>query len=124
MRILADENCPRDLVIALQEHGHDITWVRSDSPGVKDPHILARAQAEERVILTFDKDFGELAFRHQLPAQSGIILCRLYGLPPSRLVHIVLRALENRSSWAGVFTVITEERIRVIPLPKQLTGKP
>lgn len=118
MRILADENCPRDLVEALLARGHDVLWIRTDSPGVKDPQILARAQTEERVVLTFDKDFGELAFRHQLPAQSGIILCRLPGLPPSKLVRIVIQALASQSTWTGVFSVITEDRIRIIPLAK------
>lgn len=116
MRILADENCPRNLVDALDELGHDVVWIRTDSPGVKDPAILARAQRENRIVLTFDKDFGELAFRHKLPAQSGIILCRLYGLSPAKLVEIVLTALANQDSWAGLFTVITEDRIRVVPL--------
>lgn len=116
MRILADENCPRNLVDVLDELGHDVVWIRTDSPGVKDPAILARAQRENRIVLTFDKDFGELAFRHKLPAQSGIIFCRLHGLSPAKLVEIVLAALANQDSWAGLFTVIAEDRIRVVPL--------
>lgn len=117
MRILADENCPSDLVNALRERGHDVVWIRSDAPGSKDQTILARAQAENRVILTFDKDFGELAFRMRLPATSGIILCRLSHLPPSRVVTIVINALENGAEWAGIFTIIHEQRIRTVPLP-------
>ncbi|MFZ4657339.1 MAG: DUF5615 family PIN-like protein [Caldilineaceae bacterium] len=117
MRILADENCPGDLVDALQRAGHDVAWVRTDARGSKDPAILARAQTEKRLILTLDKDFGELAFRTRLPAESGIILCRLHGLPPTRVIAIVLAALHSRSDWAGRFTVITEQRIRVIILP-------
>ncbi|MBV7327314.1 DUF5615 family PIN-like protein [Chloroflexi bacterium TSY] len=117
MHILADENCPQDLVNALRARGHDVSWIRTDSPGVKDPEILARAQDEERIVLTFDKDFGELAFRYKLPAQSGIILCRLHGLPPTQLVQLVLHALDSQPSWNGLFAVITEERVRIIPLP-------
>lgn len=116
MRILADENCPSDLVDALVKSGHDVIWIRTDSPGVKDPDILARAQTEKRIVLTFDKDFGELAFRNQLPAESGIILCRLHGLSPSRLVHIVLTALATQPNWIGYFSVITEKRIRKVSL--------
>ena len=117
MRILADENCPADLVNALQTAGHNVVWIRAVAPSTKDPVILTRAQAEDRLILTFDKDFGELAFRVRLPAASGIILCRLHGLPPERVVAIVLNTLTSRSDWAGRFTVITEQRIRVILLP-------
>jgi predicted nuclease of predicted toxin-antitoxin system len=63
MRILADENCPGDLVTALRSDGYDVVWIRMDAPDSNDPAILTRAQAERRIILTFDKDFGELAFR-------------------------------------------------------------
>lgn len=117
MRILADENCPGDLVEAIRSYGHDVTWIRLDAPGSSDPEILGRAQSEDRVILTFDKDFGELAFRHRLPATSGVILCRLHGLPPARVNAIVLGALQIHSDWEGHFVVITEQRMRVVPLP-------
>jgi hypothetical protein len=72
MRILANENFPGDAVEALRERGYDMAWVRSDAPGSSDEEILARAQAENRIIVTFDKDFGELAFRSRLPASSGV----------------------------------------------------
>lgn len=117
MRILADENCPGDLVVALRERGHDVVWIRSDAPGSKDQAILARAQTEKRVILTFDKDFGELAFRVHLPATSGIILCRLSNLPPTPMINLVITALESRPDWTGLFTIIHEQRLRIVPLP-------
>ena len=117
MRILADENCPGDLVHALQTRGHDVIWIRTEAPGSTDPDILARAQLENRVILTFDKDFGELAIRQRLPATSGVILCRLHGLRPQRLIAIILNALGSRANWSGQFTVLTEQQIRILPLP-------
>jgi predicted nuclease of predicted toxin-antitoxin system len=46
--------------------------VRTDTPGVGDEQVLARAALEGRVLVTADKDFGELAFRRELPAESGI----------------------------------------------------
>ncbi|MBD1846942.1 DUF5615 family PIN-like protein [Cyanobacteria bacterium FACHB-63] len=77
MRFLANENFPGDAVEALRQADHDVVWIRTDAPGISDPEVLSRAQAEERILLTFDKDFGELAFRSQLPAASGIILFRV-----------------------------------------------
>jgi predicted nuclease of predicted toxin-antitoxin system len=62
MRILADENFPGGAGAALRERGHDVTWVQSDAPGISDAEVLAHAQAEGRILVTFDKDFGELAF--------------------------------------------------------------
>lgn len=62
MRLLADENFPRVAVTALEQQGHDIVWIRTDAPGSSDGEIMVRAQAEERIILTFDKDLGEARF--------------------------------------------------------------
>ena len=117
MRLLADENCPLDIVEALRQRGHDVVWIRSDAPGSKDPAILLRAQQEQRTILTFDKDFGELAFRSRQQARAGVILCRLHGLPPARLTKVVVAAIEQRASWEGLFGVIHEQRLRITPLP-------
>ena len=72
MRFLANENFPGDAVAALKAAGHDIVWVRAAAPGSKDEDILAWAEREARVLLTFDKDFGELAWHVGLPASSAI----------------------------------------------------
>ena len=71
MRILANENFPADAVSALRDRGHDVAWIRTDSPGITDKDVLDRAQREDRILITFDKDFGELAFRLKLPSLSG-----------------------------------------------------
>ena len=67
MRFLANENFPGNAVAALKAAGHDIVWVRTAAPGSKDKDILAWAEQEARVLLTFDKDFGELARHVGLP---------------------------------------------------------
>ncbi|MDB9386777.1 DUF5615 family PIN-like protein, partial [Microcystis aeruginosa] len=77
MRFLANENFPLDAVEALGQNGHDVLWIRVESPGISDREVLSRAQAENRILLTFDQDFGELAFRSRLPASVGIILFRI-----------------------------------------------
>jgi predicted nuclease of predicted toxin-antitoxin system len=60
MRFVADENFPGDAVNKLEVAGHDILWVRTMAPGSKDEDILELAVREDRIILTFDKDFGEM----------------------------------------------------------------
>jgi predicted nuclease of predicted toxin-antitoxin system len=59
MRFLADENFPGDAVTALRAAGHDVLWIRTDAPGISDHDVLARSSGDGRVLLTFDKDFGE-----------------------------------------------------------------
>ena len=77
MRFLEGENFPGEAVRGLRAAGHDVAWVQEVAAGSKDKAVLQRAQDEERVLITFDKDFGELAFRRGLPASSGTILLRL-----------------------------------------------
>jgi predicted nuclease of predicted toxin-antitoxin system len=77
MRFLANENFPGAAVTALEAAGHDIVWVRRAAPGATDPDVLAWAAREERVLLTFDKDFGELARGSTLPRTCGVILLRM-----------------------------------------------
>ncbi len=113
MRFLADENVPGDVVVELGAAGHDIVWVRKVAPGSKDEDILALAVREERIILTFDKDFGELAWRAGLPASAGIVLFRL-PMPPATEVGAILAArISERTDWAGHFTVIEPGRVRM-----------
>jgi predicted nuclease of predicted toxin-antitoxin system len=118
MRILANENFPLDAVEALRQQGHDVAWIRTDAPGSSDQAVLERAQAEDRIVLTFDKDFGELAFRTKLPASSGIILFRISTASPEYVARTAVAALSSRADWAGNFSVVEDRRIRVTPLPK------
>jgi predicted nuclease of predicted toxin-antitoxin system len=117
VRILADENFPGDAVIALRGRGHDVAWVRSDAPGSSDIQVIACAQTENRVPVTFDKDFGELAFRSRLPASSGIILFRISTPSPAYVARVAVAALESRADWADHFAVVEDDRIRMTPLP-------
>src|SRR3989338_559806 len=101
MRLLADENCPRDLIRLLREGGHDVAWIREDSPGSSDREVLARAQRERRVVATFDKDFGNLALRSGLPASCGVLLFRLRGATPTALAERAAGVVGMRRSWTG-----------------------
>jgi len=74
MRILANENFPLDAVVSLRTDGHDVWWVRTEAPGISDAEVLDLARRDNRLIVTFDKDFGELAFHAHLPVASGVIL--------------------------------------------------
>jgi len=113
MKFLANENVAGDAVIALREKGHDVAWIRTDAPGSKDEDVLARAMAEHRILITFDKDFGELAFRAHLPATCGIVLFRIPAPSSSIVANAVVSAIESRSDWTGHFSVIEENRIRM-----------
>lgn len=116
MRFLANENIPRKVVDALRAAAHDVAWIAEDAPSTADTEVLERAKREARVVLTFDKDFGELAFRRGLPAECGIVLLRLAPVPDVVAAH-VLRAIASGVSIVGRFVVIEDDRIRERVLP-------
>lgn len=117
MRLLANENFPGEAVQTLRGNGHDIAWVREDAPGSTDRAVLARAVAEKRVLITFDKDFGELAFHAGLPAVSGVILFRIPMTFPAEVARRAAAVLAMRDDWTGFFAVVEQHRLRLTPLP-------
>ena len=101
---------------ALRASGHDVLWVRTAFPGASDPRVLERATLGQRVLLTFDKDFRELAFRWGLPATSGIILFRMRLISPAHISRTAVAAIGSRTDWAGHFSVVEEGRVRMTAL--------
>lgn len=119
MRVLADENIPACAVEMLSERGHDVHWVRVDARGAADRDVLALGVAQNRVLLTFDKDFGELVFRSGLPASCGIVLFRIVLPSPSEVGERIVTVLESRTDWTGAFAVVEKDRVRMIKLPPE-----
>lgn len=117
MNLLANENFPRSAVEALRASGHDVVWARTDMTGATDAEVLARAQADGRVLLSFDKDFGELAFRSGLPATCGVVLFRFAPVSPEFVAERVVRILAGTMPWVGHFAIVEETRIRLRPIP-------
>jgi predicted nuclease of predicted toxin-antitoxin system len=117
MRILAHVNVPRVAVEALRCAGHDLVWALERMATDADFKILATAQLDARIVLTNDKDFGELAVRSGLPASCGVILLRLKGLSPDEVAARTVEAIAGRSDWAGNFAVVSPHRIRMRQLP-------
>lgn len=116
MRFLANENFPGAAVVALEAAGHDVVWVRVVAPGMSDPDVLRWAAREERILLTFDKDFGELAKGSALPPASGVVLLRTPMPKPGEVAQRLASLIASRDDWAGHFSVIEPGRVRMRPL--------
>ena len=86
--------------------------------GAADDVILQQSQDDQRLVVTFDKDFGELAFRWGLPATCGVILFRLRMQSPEYVRDRVVAILAERTDWTGHLFVVEEARIRMRPLPE------
>lgn len=113
LRIMADENVPGPVIAMLRQRGHDVASAKEVMRGSSDRAVLERAQAETRLVVTFDKDFGELAVRFGLPASCGVVLFRLTGESPEEDNQRAVDVFDARSDWAGHFAVVTDDRIRI-----------
>jgi hypothetical protein len=76
MLFLANENFPLSSIVRLRDAGHDAAAIFEDSPGAKDGEVLAKASQEQRFLLTFDRDYGELIYKLESPRPSGVIYFR------------------------------------------------
>lgn len=117
MRFLANENFPGPVIRELRSRGHDVLAAKEDMRGAEDERILDRARADGRVLLTFDKDFGEIAVRSGIQEPCGVVLFRLRGSSPVADNARALAALESRNDLPGHFAVVTESAIRMRRMP-------
>jgi len=100
----------------LKSAGHDVVWVRTAAPGASDPEVLARAARDSRILLTFDKDFGELARASRLPGTCGIVLFRIPMPNPEDVGPHLADLITARDDWAGHFSVVEPGRVRMCAL--------
>ncbi len=117
MRIIANENVSATVIRELRRKGHDVVSVKESMRSAPDHMVLRRAAEEDRLVITHDKDFGALAFRWGLPAAPGVVLFRLSGNNADADNQRILSVLDQRTDWAGHFSVVTDDRIRVRAMP-------
>lgn len=113
MKFLLDESADLPLAFHLRQLGHDVKAIARDYPrSLEDPDVLAIARQEQRILITNDRDFGELVFRQRLP-HCGVILFRLEDeripIKTAWLDHV----LANHSDRLEHFIVITHGGVRV-----------
>jgi predicted nuclease of predicted toxin-antitoxin system len=94
VRLLADEGVDAPTVARLRADGHDVTYVAELMPGITDEAVLDLANAESRVLLTADKDFGELVFRMGR-VTVGVLLLRLAGLGTEARAEMVCQTVST-----------------------------
>ena len=116
-KFLANENVPGEVIEAARQIGHDLAWICELSPGADDDAVLALSLADGRVLLTFDKDFGEMAFRQGKNATCGVILLRPRLSQPDYVASFTVAVLAQEVDWEGHFCGAQEGRLRVVSLP-------
>ena len=117
LRLCANENIGEAAVMSLRQAGHDVLWIREVSPGISDESVLARAQTERRLLLTFDRDFGDLVYRKGAAASSGIVLFRISQPSAALVAERISSILSSRTDWEGQYSVVDDASIRMRTLP-------
>jgi predicted nuclease of predicted toxin-antitoxin system len=125
-RFLANENFPGVMVRLLRDQGHDVLYAAETLVAAADHLILETALSQDRVILTFDRDFGELVFRHRRPPARGIVLFRLGALSPDALLAFLQNFFTSEPTLRSYFTVASPGHFRQVPLgePRELPSEP
>ena len=115
MKFVADENVDLPLIARLRKDGHDVYAVIEMSAGISDDEVLTQANQRGVVLLTGDKDFGELVYRDRRYT-CGIVLIRLSGLTVAEKIEIVVDVIDKHASeLANAFTVISHRNLRIRP---------
>ena len=113
MNLLADEGVDRAIVDRLRDDGHDVLYVAELSPSITDEEVLQQANDRGALLVTADKDFGELVFR-QARIHPGVVLLRLAGLSNAAKAEIVAEVCRDRASELfRAFSVISPGQVRI-----------
>jgi predicted nuclease of predicted toxin-antitoxin system len=113
MRFLADEGVDRIIVTGLRSLNFDVFYVIEEARSLDDETLLNIALTEERILITRDKDFGELVFRLNR-AHAGVILIRLEGYTTEERGEIVRQIIQQYADQLpNGFTVIQKGIIRI-----------
>lgn len=113
MKLLANENFPLARVKFLASRNFDIKAIGVDNFGISDREVMEIAMNESRVILTFDRDYGELIFRHNYKPDMGVIYLRLESFESEEPGWIIEKLLKDSNFiFTRKLTVITSDSIR------------
>jgi predicted nuclease of predicted toxin-antitoxin system len=116
MNLLADEDVDGPVVERLRRDGHVVLYIAEMEPGISDEEILRKANEKMSLLVTADKDFGEMVFRQNLLNTGGVVLIRLAGLSPEGKAEVVSRVFrDRRTELPQAFSVISPGRVRIRP---------
>jgi predicted nuclease of predicted toxin-antitoxin system len=115
MKFIADVNIEKNIVDELRNMSYDVKWIAEVDPYLEDTEILNIAHREDRILITNDKDFGEIVFRQKL-LSSGILLLRVKGQDVKEKINLLRKILIFPDKLKGHFVVVTGNKIRFIIL--------
>ena len=118
--LLVNENFPAPSVTVLRAGGYDVFSIAESCPGIDDGEVLARAIQDQRWLVTFDRDYGELIFARGYPTPPAVVLLRAPSYRPEDPAQWVTQLMNDIEMYRGKFTVFSGDTIRSRPLLRQL----
>jgi predicted nuclease of predicted toxin-antitoxin system len=116
IKFIADVNVEKAIVDYLLEEGYDVKWIPDYNREMLDEDLLELAKVEGRILITNDKDFGEIVF-FQKSLSLGIILLRIKGQKVEVKLKLIKELFQNyRNKLLNNFVIITDKKLRFIPL--------
>lgn len=113
MNFLADESVDRAIVDRMRTDGHSVDYVAELAPSIDDNEVLQRANSQSALLITGDKDFGELVYRLR-HVHSGVVLLRLSGMSEMLKAEVVAQVIrDRRSELPNAFAVISPGSVRI-----------
>ena len=113
MKIVADESVDYPIVLELRLEGYEILSILENYPGISDEEVLRISNQQNSLLLTVDKDFGEMVYRLK-QIHKGVILIRLEGQSMKNKILITKAAFkEYKHKLLDSFTVISSTSIRI-----------
>ncbi len=113
MKFIADEGIDKSLVLLLRNAGHDVFYFAESEQSTIDPIVLSIANQEKRILITRDKDFGELVYRNKM-IHAGIILSRLENLKSKARCEIIASFIfQNLDKLENAYIVIQPGAVRI-----------
>lgn len=117
MNFVADESCAGPVIRALRQAGHDVFAIAEMAKGASDQEVLTRAFEESRVLLTEDRDFGELVYARG-HSTAGVLLIRFPSSARlSKAASVVAAVATLESRLQRTFTVVEPGRVRISSRP-------
>ncbi len=114
MKLLANENFPLKSILYLRSKGFDISSIGMDNPSIQDHEVMNIAIEEDRTILTFDRDYGELIFKHNYKPQKGVIYLRLDDYKADEPEEIIEALIDTKEyEFDNSLTDVDKNTIRI-----------
>jgi len=113
MKFVADESIDQPIVAGLRQDGHDVLCIAEHSPSLPDDAVLSEANSRNAILLTADKDFGELVFR-QRRIHAGVVLIRLAGMDSqAKAARVCQTTNQHGHEFINAFSVISPGFVRI-----------